>query len=537
MRYQRLTVASIRPLTENRAKRRQYSGRSPLCIALLTIALLILSGCGASAPNGGGTPPPPNSVPTISAVSPSNANAGGATFTITISGTGFVSGSVVTWNGTVLSTTLSGAELTADVTSTDIAMPGAAQLTVVTPAPGGGTSNPVAFLINGTAAPAVPGFVYVASIEGGVPTPFPGIVNGFSVDPNTGALTPVSGSPFQTTNGPTSLTSDPLGKFLYVASDIDNLVPAPDISAYTINPSTGVLTPVPGSPFVSGLSLSSVVVDSTGKFLYTAESGVINSGTDFDSISEFSIDSTGALAPVSQTGCIVAGNSLSGVGSAKAVVASPAGFIFTVNNSFSPSACSYSITSSGALQSVAGSPFPLSIVPTDSPAVLAIDPFGKFLYTVNNTIDTGHTDISGMSITPGSGALTPIPGSPFFSQPIVGVGNALAPDPLGRFLYVLAGGSITGYSINPTNGVLSQLAGFPLSPSQEIGASSMSIDPSGKFLYIASSVSQPALGEGPPVVYGYSINQTTGALTALPSSPFSIGGIQPMAITITRKVS
>jgi lactonase family protein with 7-bladed beta-propeller/IPT/TIG domain-containing protein len=536
MRYQRLTDCFVRRVTENRAKWRHNTWHLRLYLTLPLGALLALAGCGAgSTPPGGGTPPPPNSVPTISAISPANATAGGATFTITVSGSGFVSGSVVTWNGTNLSTTLSGVELTADVTAADIAAAGAAQLTVVT-APGGGTSNPVAFLINGTAAAGVPGFLYVASIEGGQPTPFPGIVNGFSVDPNTGALTAIPGSPFQTTSGPVSLTSDPLGKFLYVASNIDNLVPAPDISAYTINPATGVLTPILGSPFVSGLALSSVVVDSTGKFLYTAETGVSNSGTDFDSISEFSIDATGALTPFSQTGCVIAGASLLGDGSARAVVASPAGFIFTVNDAVLTSACSYSISTGGALQPVAGSPFPLSIVPSDVPFALAIDPFGKFLYTVNQNSITGRVDISGMSISPGSGALTAIPGSPFFSQQVGGTGNSLAPDPLGRFIYILAGGNISGYSINPTNGVLSLLAGFPLTASQEIGSTSMAVDPSGKFLYIASSVSQPAIGSGPPVVYGYAINQTTGALTAIPSSPFSIGGIQPMALTITRKI-
>ena len=56
---------------------------------------------------------------------------GGSSFTLTVNGTGFVSGSVVQWNGTVLATSfVKSTQLTATVPSSDIATAGTASVTV-----------------------------------------------------------------------------------------------------------------------------------------------------------------------------------------------------------------------------------------------------------------------------------------------------------------------------------------------------------------------------------------------------------------------
>jgi len=90
-----------------------------------------------------------NPVPVLTSVSPTAAAAGGAGFTLTTNGTGFVSGSVVHWNGATRTTTfVSGTQLTAAVPASDIVSAGTAQVTVVSPTPGGGTSSPVVFTIN-----------------------------------------------------------------------------------------------------------------------------------------------------------------------------------------------------------------------------------------------------------------------------------------------------------------------------------------------------------------------------------------------------
>src|ERR1700747_1147118 len=90
-----------------------------------------------------------NPAPTETSLSPASATAGGAAFTLTVNGTGFVSTSVVKFNGAVKTTTFVNAtQLTTAITAADIATAGAATVTVTNPAPGGGTSGSLSFTIN-----------------------------------------------------------------------------------------------------------------------------------------------------------------------------------------------------------------------------------------------------------------------------------------------------------------------------------------------------------------------------------------------------
>jgi hypothetical protein len=90
-----------------------------------------------------------NLKPTITSTSPTTAVAGGSTFTLTVNGTNFLSTSVVDWNALPASTTyVSKTKLTAQITSSDIASPGTAKITVTNPAPGGGASAPKTFTID-----------------------------------------------------------------------------------------------------------------------------------------------------------------------------------------------------------------------------------------------------------------------------------------------------------------------------------------------------------------------------------------------------
>ncbi len=67
-------------------------------------------------------------------------------FTLTVNGTGFVSSSVVNWNGSARSTTfVNSSQLTASILASDVAKPGSGQVTVVNPSPGGGISNAIPF--------------------------------------------------------------------------------------------------------------------------------------------------------------------------------------------------------------------------------------------------------------------------------------------------------------------------------------------------------------------------------------------------------
>jgi sugar lactone lactonase YvrE len=88
-------------------------------------------------------------VPSISSLSPPVASAGGAAFTLTIYGTGFIQSSVVMLGNNALSTSYqSGTQLTAQVPAADIANAGIGFITVQNPSPGGGTSNAFQFEID-----------------------------------------------------------------------------------------------------------------------------------------------------------------------------------------------------------------------------------------------------------------------------------------------------------------------------------------------------------------------------------------------------
>ncbi|HMD01158.1 MAG TPA: hypothetical protein VKH37_13440, partial [Ferruginibacter sp.] len=106
------------------------------------------------APGGGSSVPQPfiissnNPVPVLTALSPGNATPGGGSFTIVVTGTGFVNTSTVKWNGTALTTTYnSNTQLSALVPAANIASAGTATITVFSPTPEGGTSNSQPFTI------------------------------------------------------------------------------------------------------------------------------------------------------------------------------------------------------------------------------------------------------------------------------------------------------------------------------------------------------------------------------------------------------
>ncbi len=98
----------------------------------------------------------PNPVPLLDqSLAPTTATAAGAAFTLTVTGAGFVSNSVVDWNGGARPTTfVNKSKLTAAIPASDIANATTTAVTVFNPALGGGTSNAVFFPV-ATSIPAV----------------------------------------------------------------------------------------------------------------------------------------------------------------------------------------------------------------------------------------------------------------------------------------------------------------------------------------------------------------------------------------------
>ena len=89
-----------------------------------------------------------NPVPAITSLDPTGKTAGGAAFTLTVNGTGFVAGSKVRWNGDDRITSyVSPTLLTGAIPASDIASARTVSVTVFSPGPGGGTSDGRTFTV------------------------------------------------------------------------------------------------------------------------------------------------------------------------------------------------------------------------------------------------------------------------------------------------------------------------------------------------------------------------------------------------------
>jgi 6-phosphogluconolactonase (cycloisomerase 2 family) len=303
---------------------------------------------------------------------------------------------------------------------------------------------------------------------------------GFEIDPATGALTPVPGSPLLA--GGTDMTVDPSGHFLYVVfGDI--------IYAFAIDPATGALTTLP-SAFnqTTGVSTAEITVDPAGKFLYVAHDGLSLSDPS-SYIAVYSIDPDGGITqqrshfPTRQ----VIPHSIGFDPVGKFLYVTEAGSSVEV----------FSVGASGALTSV-GSIQTRSSVQNEitlSVGSNALSYLPKFAYVA----DAGSNDVTAYTINASTGALTSA-GTVVAANP-----SSVTVDPFVRFAYVARQGdnSVGAYSVNATTGALSGI-GTAVAGSNPVSAA---VDPSGRFVYVANKVSND--------VSTYSADPTTGLLASL----------------------
>jgi 6-phosphogluconolactonase (cycloisomerase 2 family) len=284
-------------------------------------------------------------------------------------------------------------------------------------------------------------FLYVSDFTGNA-------IEGFAINAATGGLTPISGSPFPVGNGngPSGMAIDSAGKFLFLAHANLN-----SIFAFTRDASTGALTSVPGSPFAAGTNPFHLAVYPSGNFLYAS-----NSNDPMGSISAYTIDPTGALTEIAGSPFATQ----AGYPGPGRLAIEPLGkFLYvglggTVNANHFVAAFSID-PSTGGLTAVPGSPFPTG----NGPFSIAVDQSGKHLYAANSHDNT----ISAFTIDAATGTLTSVSGSPFATGAVGGFPFALAIDPAGMFLYTANQGAdnISGLSVNGTTGALTPIPGSP----------------------------------------------------------------------------
>jgi 6-phosphogluconolactonase (cycloisomerase 2 family) len=167
-----------------------------------------------------------------------------------------------------------------DISAFSIDAMGTGVLTPVagSPFPVGG--NPLSLVRGGAGG----NFLYTANPDATNPS-----ISGFSIDRDTGALSPLSGSPFPI---PVShfMAIDPTGAYLYVTSGAN-------ILGYGIDPNTGALAALPGFPVAAGANAYSISIHPTNQDLTSQAVYVTNDAA--ASVSGFTMDTTtGALTPV-----------------------------------------------------------------------------------------------------------------------------------------------------------------------------------------------------------------------------------------------
>jgi 6-phosphogluconolactonase (cycloisomerase 2 family) len=345
-------------------------------------------------------------------------------------------------------------------------------------------------------------FVYVGNWD-----PSAESISGFSADPATGLLTPLSGFPVKTHGQPLTLAAHPNNRFLYASNE--NIG---QIDAYSIDPTTGGLTPLQGSPFSTGLGSFRLTMHPSGRFLYLC---TLN-----NKVYGYTVDAnTGVLKDV--PGSPFQSQGRVGPDEPGAVITDPAGKFLFVANIRSNTETVYSIDpTTGTLAFVPGSPFSTG----NQPSIGTVDPNGRFFYISN----LYSNDISAYTIS-SNGALTAISGSPFPTGPYPGLHQGypttVAVDRNSKFAYAMneIASTIAIYKIDPSTGALAPIAGSPFPTGSVVGPYAFEFSPEGNFAYISfEQTGNLAL---------YSINPTTGELTQIPGAIFPTGA-QPISIAI-----
>ena len=130
---------------------------------------------------------------------------------------------------------------------------------------------------------------------------------------------------------------------------------------------------------------------------------------------------------------------------------------------------------------------------------IVLAPGGKFAYV------TSGASLSACAIDPTSGAATTIAGS---SQ---AAGGGIAISPNGGLVLVVSSGKVSSFSVNTSTGALTPAAVTTIS---DRGATVVAIDPSGQFAYVVGNATT-----------AYSIDYTSGGLTALANGSIANGGV------------
>jgi 6-phosphogluconolactonase len=342
-----------------------------------------------------------------------------------------------------------------------------------------------------------------------------GGVSAYAVDYQIGSLTPLADSPIQAGRNPVTLVASPNGLNLYVVNHDDSTV-----GEYSIGTDGKIY--LQNTYNVTGSLATAIAIDSPGKFLYVTFTYQLGpNGQQLYSpaspgpggVTIFPINSNGSLGTPST---VKVGNNPVGIVVSRPPAGGTAVFAYVLDQETPPKATVLGFsqnTTTGAL-----TPTPGTVITTDptgktvatgygagtTPSAIAEDPSARFVYIT----DEATNQLYG-NLVQNNGSLVPMTNSPFATG-IFPVG--LTVDPRGKFLYVanFSSNTVGAYAIDVATGT----------PVGSVGSASTSVDTAPTCVTI-----EPALG-----IYLYSSNNLASTVSALKLDPHN-GGLSQVQNT------
>jgi 6-phosphogluconolactonase len=381
-------------------------------------------------------------------------------------------------------------------------------------------------------------FVYIASANSN-----PGQIFAYAADGESGALTQILGSPFPAGRNPIALLTSPNDKQVYALNHDDNTV-----IEYAVG-SDGKLFAQNTYNIQSGTNPNGMAISPDGKTLYVVEAyGLAPNATPFSpstpgigALVQFPIAADGTLGnetayatcnnPVAVT---VLGSASNAAGGAVYVVNDPAGQLTTLIDTVAAQnrgatgsatvtypavgACSggtapvgqissYVINSDNSLSPGTGSPFAAGV----APVAIATDPTNRFVYVT----DFKQNVILSYAVQGSGGFIIPLQGGSSTQTPTGNLPSAITVDPRGKFIYVAnyLDGTVSGFALNATTGVPSALAGTSSSTATDPGPAAISVENSiGRYIYTANFIGNS--------ISGLYFDPNAGTTNIVQNSPF-----------------
>ena len=344
-------------------------------------------------------------------------------------------------------------------------------------------------------------YVYATAVQGTT-----GLVDGYLVDYQSGALTQLANSPVSSGGrNPVTLVAAPSGKYIYVLNHDDS-----DVVQFAVG-TDGKIYPQ-NTYLTTGSFPVAAAIDSTGSYLYVAstyQAGFSNALPGPGNVTTFQINpADGTLMPNPAT--VATGNMPVSITSSAYPTGSSTHFIYVADRETTTAAGATNPQPQGFIQTfsqtqgsstltrvvepvAAGQPVPLGTPAGVQPTGILVDPTARFIYVT----DSLSNQVNGYLLTT-TGLPQAMINGPFATGQFP---SNLTIDPRAKYLYVtnFNAASVTAYSIDQATGNLSGSVGS--------GAVGVRTNPSCVTI-------EPALG-----IYLYTSNSGDTTISALQLSP------------------